>query len=73
MNCSKVSKRQKIEDECHVFNEEWSQRYFFTGVGVKSACLICRETVAVFKEYNLIHLFQLKHINFGHNSSKQEL
>ena len=35
--------------------------------------MICRETVAVFKEYNLKQHFQTKHTNFGHNLSKQEL
>ena len=35
--------------------------------------LICHETVAVFKEYNLKRHFQTKHANFGHNLSKQEL
>ena len=35
--------------------------------------LICHETVAVFKEYNLKRHFQTKHANCGHNLSKQEL
>ena len=52
MSYSKHSKKRKVEDECRVFNEDWTERDFFTDVGVKAACLICRETIAVFKEYN---------------------
>ena len=67
-----ISKKRKIEDECHEFNRR-SERYFFADVGVKAVCLICHETVDVFKEYNLKRHFQTKHANFGHNLSKQEL
>lgn len=73
MSYSKPSKKRKFEDECRVFNKEWTERYFFTDVGVKAVCLICHETVGVFKEYNLKRHFQTKHANFGHNLSKQEL
>ncbi|CAI9729984.1 Hypothetical predicted protein [Octopus vulgaris] len=73
MSCSKLSKKRKIEEEYRVFNENWTEKYFFTNVGVKAVCLICSETVAVFKEYNLKRHFQTKHVNFGHNLSKQEL
>ena len=40
------------------FNEEWSERYFITDVGVKPACLTCHETVAVFNENNLKRQFK---------------
>ena len=67
MSCSRLSKQRKIEDECRVFNEQWTERYFFTDVGFKAVSLICHETVAVFKEYDLKRHFQMKHANFGHN------
>ena len=73
MSYSKPTKKWRIEDECWVFNKEWTERYFFTDIGVKAVCLICHETVAVFKEYNLKRHFQTKHANFGNNLSKQEL
>ena len=73
MSCSKLSKKRKIEDASRVFNKEWNERYFFTDVGVTAVCLICHETVSVFKEYNLKRHFQTKHVNFGDNLSKQEL
>ena len=50
MSCSRLSKKRKIEDECRVFNGQWTERYFFTDVGVKAVCLICHEAVAGFKE-----------------------
>ena len=65
--------KRKIEEEYHVFNKQWTERYFFTDVGVKAVCLICHETVAMFKEYKLKWHFQTKHAHFGHNLSKQEL
>ena len=65
--------KRKIEEEYHIFNKQWTERYFFTDVGVKAVCLICHETVAMFKEYKLKWHFQTKHAHFGHNLSKQEL
>ena len=67
MSCLKLSKKRKIEDEGRVFNKQWTERYFFTDVGVKAVCLIWHETVALLKEFNLKRHF------FGHNLSKQEL
>ena len=42
---------------------------FFTNFGSKAVCLICQESVAVFKEYNLKRHFQTKHGHFGSNLS----
>ena len=53
--------------------DEFLTNNFLTGVGVKAVRLICHETVAVLKEYNLKRHSQTKHANFGHNLSKQEL
>jgi hypothetical protein len=46
-------KKRKIGDECRVFNEEWTNKYFFGDTGNKAVCLLYHETIAVFKEYNL--------------------
>ena len=46
--------------------------YCFMGVGSKAACLLCRECVRVFNEYNLKKYHQTKHLCFGHNLTKQE-
>ena len=44
----------------------------FTNVGNKAVCLLCQETVAVFKEYNLKRHHHTKHVDFGHNLSQGE-
>ena len=59
-----ISKKRKIEDENLFFNDQWTERYIFTDVGVKAVCLICHETVAMFKQHNLKRHFQTKHANF---------
>ena len=46
-------KKRKIEDECRVFNKEWTVKDYFTKVGNKAICLLCGESVAAFKKYNL--------------------
>ena len=73
MSYSKLPKKRKIVDECRVFNAQWTDKYFFTDVGNKVACLICKETIAVFKEYNVKRYFQSKHSDFGKGLSSLEL
>ena len=65
-------KKRKIEDECHVFNEEWTVKYYFTKVGNKVICLLCGESVAVFKGCNLKRHNQTKQANFGLNFTIEE-
>ncbi|MBN3316988.1 GT2D2 protein, partial [Atractosteus spatula] len=65
-------KKQKFDSECIVFNKEWSSKYFFTEVGTKTICLICMESVTVFKAYNLSWQFSAKHANYASNLSCEE-
>ena len=44
----------------------------FTSVSNKAVCLLCQETVAVFKEYNLRRHHQTKHPDFGHDLSEND-
>jgi len=67
-----ADKKCKTEDECHVFNEEWTVEYHFMKVGNKQVCLLCHESVAVFKECNLKRHNQTKHANFGQNFPSEE-
>lgn len=55
-----------------MFNKEWTAKYFFTEVRSKAVCLICQETVAVFKEYNIGRHFSSKHAGYASNQSTQE-
>ena len=58
-------KKRKIDDECGVFKEDWTLNYFFTVVSGKAVCLICKDTVSVFKEYNLKRHFNTKHAGYS--------
>ena len=46
-----ADKKRKIEDERRVVMR--TVKYYFTNVGEETVCLLYRESVAVFKEYNL--------------------
>ena len=46
-------KKRKIESEHRAFNSERTNKYLFVTNKDKIICLVCRETVAVSKEYNL--------------------
>lgn len=65
-------KKRKIEDECRAFNEEWIHKYFFTSSKDKAVCLLCQETIAVLKEYNVKRHYQTKHGDFGRNMTDEE-
>ncbi|XP_050528216.1 general transcription factor II-I repeat domain-containing protein 2B-like [Daktulosphaira vitifoliae] len=56
-----VSKKRTISDESRVFQEKWSHNYFFIQVKEKAICLICQESIAVMKEYNLKRHYSTKH------------
>jgi hypothetical protein len=56
-----VSKKRKISDESRVFQEKWSNIYFFIQIKKKAICLICQESIAAMKEYNLKRHYNTKH------------
>uniref|UniRef100_A0A8C4X772 SPIN-DOC-like zinc-finger domain-containing protein n=1 Tax=Erpetoichthys calabaricus TaxID=27687 RepID=A0A8C4X772_ERPCA len=51
---------------------QWTNKYFFGNTGNKAVCLLCHETIAVFKEYNLKRHHETKHSEFGCKLSKEE-
>ena len=55
-----LSKKRKVDSECRVFKDEWTWKYFFTVFRDKPLCLICNETVVVYKEYNISRHFNSK-------------
>lgn len=65
-------KKRKVDKECRVFNKEWTTKYFFTEHRSSAVCLICQETVAVFKEYNISRHFATKHAYYASNLSTKE-
>ena len=64
-------KKRKVEDECRVFNEECTVKYYLRKLGIKQF-LCCCESVAIFKEYHLERHNQTKHANFGQNFTSEE-
>jgi len=54
------SKKRKVDSEWRIFKDEWTWKNFFT-VFRDKPCLICNETVAVYKEYNISRHFNSKH------------
>ena len=47
--------------EGRLFNEKWTDDYFFVEANSKALCLICREFLQVFKDYNLKRHYMQKH------------
>ena len=45
---------------------------FLTKVGNKAVCLLCSQSVAVLKEYNISRHYVTKHENYGNNLSAVE-
>ena len=65
-------KKRKIDDECRIFKEDWTLNYFFTVINGKAVCLICKDTVSVFKEYNLKRHFNTKHAGYSVGLSAEQ-
>jgi hypothetical protein len=64
------AKKRKIVDENRKYSEEWKEKYFFIIQNTKLMCLICRKTVAVFKEYNVNRHYETKHNDYLKLSSE---
>lgn len=64
-------KKRKIDNENRQFSKEWTEKYLFTEITTndtrKQICLLCNESIAVSKEYNLRRHFNTKHSNFNTN------
>lgn len=56
------SKYRKVDQERRTFQEKWTQEYLFVIYKEKPICLICNESVAVLKEYNLKRHYNTKHL-----------
>ena len=65
-------KKRKVEKACRTFKEEWMTKYFFANSKNKAVCLLCLETIAVFKDCNLKRHYTTKHNGFGQGMSEEE-
>ncbi|PNF18344.1 hypothetical protein B7P43_G13898 [Cryptotermes secundus] len=66
------TKKRKVDSECRVFKDEWTWKYFFTAFKDKPLCLICNETIAVYKEYNISRHFISKHKNANYGAMTED-
>lgn len=57
-------KKRKVDSENRQFNNEWTEKYAFIAAP-NPVCLICNESLAVCKEYNLRRHFSTAHANFN--------
>ena len=55
------SKKRKVDNESRVFQEKWTNDYFFIQIKDKPMCLLCSESVSVMKEYNVKRHYISKH------------
>ena len=56
-----TNKKRKIEDERRSFQEKWGIQYFFIQSKNQVLCLICRNSLAVCKEYNIKRHYDTNH------------
>ena len=54
-------KKRRIQHEGRKFQPQWGNDYFFTEVNGRRICLICNDTVAVMKDYNVRQHYETKH------------
>ncbi|GFS59140.1 general transcription factor II-I repeat domain-containing protein 2 [Trichonephila inaurata madagascariensis] len=57
-----MEKKRKIDSECRTFKDKWNFQYFVIESSNKALCLICNETIAVLKEYNIKRHYESKHL-----------
>nr|XP_022900262.1 general transcription factor II-I repeat domain-containing protein 2-like [Onthophagus taurus] len=58
------SKKRKVKDENRQFQEIWTEKYFFVWSHNKVVCLICKNSVAIAKEYNVKRHYETQHPTF---------
>lgn len=58
------SKKRKIKDENRQFQEIWTEKSFFVWSYNKVVCLICKNSVAIAKEYNVRRHYETQHPSF---------
>ncbi|UYV80144.1 EPM2AIP1 [Cordylochernes scorpioides] len=61
LNLSYNGKKRKIDSECRKFKDQWNIQYFVIESSNKALCLICNESIAVLKEYNMKRHYETKH------------
>ncbi|CAH1173813.1 unnamed protein product [Phaedon cochleariae] len=56
-----ASKKRKLPEENRMFNDSWTDKYFFINYNGKPLCLICQKTITIQKEYNVKRHYDTEH------------
>ena len=56
-----AKKKRTLDEERRVFQEKWELQYFCTMVNGKIHCLVCNNSIATPKEYNLKRHYETNH------------
>uniref|UniRef100_A0A8K9Y6G0 SPIN-DOC-like zinc-finger domain-containing protein n=1 Tax=Oncorhynchus mykiss TaxID=8022 RepID=A0A8K9Y6G0_ONCMY len=64
--------KRKVDTENRGFQTRWESEYMFTKVAGKPVCLLCGESVAVLKEYNLRLHYETKHADKNKNMDMEQ-
>ncbi|XP_072392496.1 general transcription factor II-I repeat domain-containing protein 2-like [Diabrotica undecimpunctata] len=59
-----TSKKRKVKDENRQSQEIWTEKYFFVWSHNKVVCLICKNSVAIAKEYHVKQHYETQHPSF---------
>jgi hypothetical protein len=64
-------KKRKVDSECRNFQDRWTENYYFIEYKRKFVCLICLDTVSIFKGCNLKRHCNTKHAKKYENLQEQ--
>ena len=66
--------KRKVDFENRGFQDKWEAQYMFADVKGKAVCLLCGDSVAVIKEYNIKRHYEMKHHDkYKHLDTTQRL
>ena len=65
--------KRKVDAECRVFQEKWTNYFFFVEVKGKPVCLVCGEALAVMKKANVERHYSWKHAKIDELRGKMRL
>ncbi|KAG0433363.1 General transcription factor II-I repeat domain-containing protein 2 [Dictyocoela muelleri] len=65
-----MDKKRKVDMEKRQFQDSWTEEYYFVLNNGVPVCLLCKESIAVNKEYNLRRHFSSKHPDRNKFTSK---
>ena len=56
-----TSKKRKLANEGGMFNKKWLENYFMIENNGKPFCLLCKQVIALMKEYNVKRRYETQH------------